>query len=142
VQAGRHHEPVSLVDVLPTILDALGMPPLEGIDGASLWPLLTGRGELGGARQLVAENSLYGDQRRAIVEWPYKMIVNVETPEVALYDLERDPAEVHDLAAAKPEVVERLAAALDARATASVERAPVELDADTKRELRALGYLR
>ena len=128
--------------MLPTVLDALGIAPPEGLDGASLWPLLTGRGELDGARELVAENSLYGDQRRAIVEWPYKLVIDVEQPDAALYDLERDPAERENLAAARPEVVERLTAALARRAPRQVDRAPVELDADTRRELRALGYLR
>jgi arylsulfatase A-like enzyme len=141
VGASRHREPVSLVDLVPTILDATGIDRPEGLDGVTLWPLLTGRGEPA-ARQLVAENSLYGDQRRAIVEWPYKLIVNVENPDVALYDLDRDPAEIEDLAASKPELTERLAAALAQRAAPALDREPVELDADTRRELRALGYLR
>ena len=142
VRAARHEEPVSQVDVLPTILDALGIAPPDGLDGASLWPLLTGRGELEGLRELVAENSLYGDQRRAVVEWPYKLVIDVEQPDVALYDLERDPAERKNLASERPEVAERLTAALARRAPRELDRAPVELDADTRRELRALGYLR
>jgi choline-sulfatase len=142
VRAGRHAEPVSQVDVLPTVLDAVGLTAPEGLDGASLWPLLTGRGELAAARQLVAENSLYGDQRRAVVEWPWKLVVDVERPDTALYDLERDPAERENLAAEQPEIVERLSAALERRQPRAVEQAPVEIDADTRRELRALGYLR
>ena len=141
VRAGRYSEPVSLVDVLPTILDATGVAAPDGVDGASLWPLLTARGELG-ERQLIAENSLYGDQRRAIVEWPWKLIVNLEKPEIALYDLERDPEEGENLAEQRPEVAERLAAALRERAPRVIRQDPVELDADTRRELRALGYLR
>jgi arylsulfatase A-like enzyme len=151
VRAARHEEPVSQVDVLPTVLDAVGIDPPDGLDGASLWPLLTGRGALEGGRELVAENSLYGDQRRAIVEWPYKLVIDVEQPppqpgmgqpDVALYDLERDPTERENLASERPEVAERLTAALARRAPRELDRAPVELDADTRRELRALGYLR
>jgi len=33
---------VSLVDVLPTIADALDIPTPEGVQGRSLWPLLSG----------------------------------------------------------------------------------------------------
>ena len=142
VRAARHDQPVSQVDVLPTVLDALGMARPEGIDGASLWPVLNGSGELDGPRELVAENSLYGDQRRAIVEWPWKLVIDLEQPDTALYDLERDPAERENLAAAQPEVVERLTTALARRVQREVDHAPVELDADTRRELRALGYLR
>ncbi len=104
--------------------------------------MLTGHGELDGVRELVAENSLYGDQRRAIVEWPYKLVIDVEQPDVALYDLERDPAERENLAVERPEVAERLTKALARRAPHERSGAPVELDADTRRELRALGYLR
>jgi arylsulfatase A-like enzyme len=44
VPAGRRIEtPVSLVDVAPTVLDLVGAPPIEGIDGVSLVPLLQGR---------------------------------------------------------------------------------------------------
>jgi arylsulfatase A-like enzyme len=142
VRAGRHREPVSLVDVLPTLLDAVGLAVPEGTDGASLWPLLTGRGGLRAERQLVAENSLYGDQRRAIIEWPWKLVVDVERPDTALFDLERDPAESENLAAARPEIVERLGAALERRVPRRSGEAPVELDAETREELRALGYLR
>jgi arylsulfatase A-like enzyme len=141
VRAARHPQPVSLVDVLPTVLDALRIAPPPALDGVSMWPLLTGGGEPS-ARRLLAENSLYGDQRRAIVEWPYKLIVNLEQPGLELYDLERDPAEREDLAAARPEVAERLAGALAERAPQATDRAPVELDEETERELRALGYVR
>jgi arylsulfatase A-like enzyme len=41
--AGRHvAEPVSLADLLPTILDITGLPPLADADGSSLLPLATG----------------------------------------------------------------------------------------------------
>jgi arylsulfatase A-like enzyme len=142
VQAMRYDQPVSHVDVLPTVLDALGMATPEGIDGTSLWPLLTGRGELEAKRELLAENSLYGDQRRALVEWPYKLVIDLEQPDVALYDLERDPDERVNLAAEQPQLAERMTAALARRAPREVDHPPVELDADTRRELRALGYLR
>jgi arylsulfatase A-like enzyme len=142
VEAARYEQPVSHVDVLPTVLDALGTAPPEGLDGSSVWPLLTGRGSLAEPRELIAENSLYGNQRRAIVEWPYKLVIDLEQPEVALYDLERDPHERVNLAAEQPGVAERLTAALARRAPRQVDLPPVDLDADTRRELRALGYLR
>jgi len=141
VRAGHREAPVSLVDVAPTLLDATGVAAPEGFDGVSLWPVLTS-GERMPKRQLIAENSLYGTQRRVIVEWPYKLIVDVEEPQAALYDLERDPGERHDLAAERPEVAKRLAAALAKRPAGATRGAPVELDAETERDLRALGYLR
>jgi arylsulfatase A-like enzyme len=142
VRAKRFEEPVSHVDVLPTVLDALGVAPPDGVDGRSLWPLLTARGKLDGERELLAENSLYGNQRRAIIEWPYKLVIDLEQPDTALYDLERDPGERVNLAGEQPDRAERMTAALASRAPREVDHPPVELDADTRRELRALGYLR
>jgi hypothetical protein len=68
--------------------------------------------------------------------------MDVEQPHTALYNLEDDPFERQNVAPAEPAVVERLTAALARRAPREVDPAPVELDADTRRELRALGYLR
>lgn len=44
VRAGRveRHAHVSLVDVLPTLCEAAGVAPPRGVQGRSLWPLLTG----------------------------------------------------------------------------------------------------
>ncbi|KPK56022.1 MAG: hypothetical protein AMS21_13040, partial [Gemmatimonas sp. SG8_38_2] len=39
----RFEEPVSMIDMLPTILDLAGLPPAEVAMGQSLAPLLTGR---------------------------------------------------------------------------------------------------
>jgi arylsulfatase A-like enzyme len=41
--AGRVVEPfVSTIDVLPTVLEAAGLPVPDGLDGRSLWPLVRG----------------------------------------------------------------------------------------------------
>lgn len=44
VQPGRRTEPVSLVDLFPTLLFAFGQPVLQGLPGRSLWPSLHGEG--------------------------------------------------------------------------------------------------
>jgi arylsulfatase A-like enzyme len=44
--AGRRvAEPVSLIDVVPTVLAALGLPPQEGVDGVALSPEPAGAGD-------------------------------------------------------------------------------------------------
>jgi choline-sulfatase len=141
VRPGRHREPVSLVDVVPTVLDAVGQPTPAGIDGSSLWPVVTG-GRARAPRALFAQNSLYGDQRQAVIDWPYKLIVNLDHPRRELYDLDADPGEHRDVSSLHPELVDRLEASLPQRSKAAVAGEEVDLDAESRRELEALGYLR
>jgi arylsulfatase A-like enzyme len=42
VRRGPHGAHVSLADVMPTLCEAIGVPLPEGVQGRSLWPLLTG----------------------------------------------------------------------------------------------------
>ena len=41
-QAGAHSAHVNIVDVFPTVCEAVGVPVPDGVQGRSLWPLLTG----------------------------------------------------------------------------------------------------
>jgi arylsulfatase A-like enzyme len=143
VRPGRHAVPVSLVDVAPTLLDALGLPPLPQATGHSLWPLLRG-GEAPAPRALVAEGTLYGPARSALQRWPWKLVVSEGEPP-RLFDLSRDPDERRDLAAQEPERVAALSAelarALRDEARERGERRPAEIDEATRAQLEGLGYL-
>jgi arylsulfatase A-like enzyme len=140
---------VRLVDVMPTVLDLLGLPPLPDADGRSLVPLL--RDEEDGDRVAFSRVTRKGPDRVSVRRDGFKLIREVG-PEglgrAELYDLAADPGERHDLAAEQPERV----AALDVDLRAYVEelRAEGPLDfglvrddmPDALREqLRALGYL-
>ena len=96
--AGRYDAPVSLADVLPTLLDALDLPALPGVQGASLMPLLE-RGEALPDRPRV---TVFEDEvavrfaGEAGEHW--KLVLGADEP--ALYDLAADPDELADLAGA------------------------------------------
>jgi arylsulfatase A-like enzyme len=45
IEPGRSEALVEMVDLAPTLLDAVGLPRHPGMQGRSLWPLLTGEGE-------------------------------------------------------------------------------------------------
>ena len=140
VEPGRIDAPVSLVDLLPTLLEALALPPLPGLDGVSLWPLLARREALP-ERPIVAEGTLYGPERRALVRWPWKL-VEVDGGASRLFDLEHDPGEKDDLAAAHPERLRALGEELASlRAGASPEAPAPEIDDRIRRDLSELGYL-
>jgi arylsulfatase A-like enzyme len=143
IRPGRIDEPVSLVDLAPTILDALVAPPLAASPGVSLWPLLTERTRLP-ARDLFAEHTRYGPDRAAVLRWPFKAVVERESGAQQLFDLEHDPGERINLAAKQPATMTALAAAIAEQTGRRDGRAmpdAVTLDSATRQRLQELGYL-
>jgi len=158
--AGRRvADVVSLVDVLPTIGEVLGVPEFcAGCRGVSLVPLLT---ELPVPRRpapvvipalRVNATSFYrpwqkqaGDVNVVVREGPFKAIFNEQPGSLELYDLALDPNELKDQAAVDPARAVRLREAAGSwlkscrRDLAAPE--PAAYDEPTKKALRALGYL-
>jgi arylsulfatase A-like enzyme len=120
-RAERVESVVRLEDVFPTLIEACGLPPVPGIDGATLTRDLEGRV----ARATLAPNeevrrrvetfypgadgsrlargirSVY-DGRRHLLVW--------SDGETALFDVTNDPGETLDIAPEKPFEVARLRA--------------------------------
>lgn len=157
VEPARHRTPVSLVDLMPTILEGVGLDGpgnrierLE-LDGESLWPLLRGVGLFGvpealERRRLVAEHNQDKDpELEALVEWPWKLVSAPGAGPVALYHLADDPAETSDLGSFQGELAAELEGRLRAVVSSSIRERlvdrPVRLDEDDLRRLRALGYV-
>ena len=108
IQAGSTIDAtVSLADFYATLADILGEEPAPGIapDSVSLLPLLLGEAETRGGP--VVHYSTYG--AFAIRDGRWKLVFHDPRE---LYDLEQSPGEMNNLAAAHPEVVARLEAAL------------------------------
>jgi arylsulfatase len=105
---------VTLVDVLPTILETLDLPAAEGISGRSLYPLM--RGETSTHRDAVMLSEATWQAARAIRTPDWKLIRCYQTTlygrsGIELYDVRSDPHEQHNVADQYPEV----AADLDGR---------------------------
>lgn len=101
VARGRITSPVSLVDVMPTLMDAVHLPVLGG-DGVSLLPAM--RGAVGAADRILYAESMYPQHfgwspLRSVRDARFKYI---DAPRPELYDLVNDPFEQHDLAASRP----------------------------------------
>lgn len=139
--ARRVQEPVSLVDVTPTILDAIGARPKAEFEGVSLWPAIRHQSAVP-SRVLAAEYTCIGPERKAIIEWPYKLVYTDDGEPLQLIDLTKAP-EVALPPDAEPELGRRLLAQLKKTFPAEGaqgEAQAVQLDAETRERLRALGY--
>jgi arylsulfatase A-like enzyme len=124
VVAGKYHQLIEAVDILPTLLDLCGLPVPEKVQGCSLAPLITGNPDSYTPREAVfceniipevlAQPSLKGTSKY----WPFVPGQGVEgilhpdakmvrtkrwklnyypTCEGELYDLENDPGETRNL---------------------------------------------
>jgi len=146
------------IDVWPTLLELLGLPPIPGSEGRSALSLVRAAGGLAeppaawdGAAFAQLDRT-WGQPRArsrpliSLRDGPFRLIqgVGVETP-AELFDRRSDPAERYDIASERPEQVERLRARIDeflARPPAPWGEAPeVEVDQLRLQQLRALGYV-
>lgn len=156
VRPGRYALPVSLLDVMPTLLQAAGVTPSDELEGMSLWPALREGPATRVAsairfdRPLVAEGILYGDEKKALLRWPWKVLADIEDAAELLYNLEDDPEELAGTSASELDDESRdrmlsLLAELQekiALASASGGGQGAALSEETLRQLRALGYIR
>jgi arylsulfatase A-like enzyme/tetratricopeptide (TPR) repeat protein len=134
-------EPVRHVDILPTILDALGLPPPALSDGRSLLEIAaTGRSSPAPSYFEALSASLnrgwaplYGVSRGSM-----KFI---ELPIPELYDLAADPAETRNLADSRPEDVRAMRSLLATVRAADRGASPAGESAETRARLRSLGYM-
>jgi tetratricopeptide (TPR) repeat protein len=134
--------PVRHVDILPTVLDALGLSVPDGLPGRSLLPVVSGRASAPPDSYLESLSPtltrgwapLYG-----LVSGGLKY---VDLPLPELYDLEADPGEKTNLASSRPGDVERLRARLARLRSSDVGTGgQVAEDSATLENLRALGYV-
>jgi arylsulfatase A-like enzyme len=91
----------SAVDVLPTILDFLGLEAPENLSGISLMPLVEGN-RLDRRRVYIQYDGNGGlsNFQRCVVQGEWKLIVDMFKDEVfiELYNVDRDPQEKNNLA--------------------------------------------
>jgi arylsulfatase A-like enzyme/Tfp pilus assembly protein PilF len=135
---------VRIVDVMPTLLDLLGIPAPAPVQGTSLTPLARGeRLHLMAVSESWFPRFHYGwSELQAIQDERYKLI---RAPRRELYDLRRDPGEQANLAASETrqtEALERALAEMLARVGGGQgPAAPEALDPETAERLEALGYV-
>jgi len=130
---------VENVDILPTILDLVGVSVDIEFQGTSLTPLVRGTGHI--------DRAAYLDDLRklGLRTDKYKLIYDEKSEEVELYNLETDPGEVHNIASTNNEIVGRLLDELR-RKKVTVDNQCVgaqrqNLSSRQLKKLRSLGYV-
>lgn len=150
IAPGRMTVNVSLIDVMPTVLDLLGLEPAGDVDGQSLAPLLRrepGAAEALEARTLFAHRGKrdqhYREHWWAAVRGNWKLID--DSGERSLFDHGSDFYEQQDVIESNAEVARELGQALDRFSADGVpiatEFTEVEMDSQMLKELRELGYV-
>jgi arylsulfatase A-like enzyme len=150
VPARRVDEPVSLLDLAPTLLERFALAPLDlAPPGRSLAPWLLGATPRAEPREL-RFSSRYRRSTPGLElglrKGDLKLVLPGSGAAARLYDLSADPGELIDLSEHEQELTARLQARLRTWHTARAPEAPPAGDAaqgDGERleaELRALGY--
>lgn len=142
-RAGRSDAYVAHMDVFPTVCDALDVKAPRGLPGVSLLPAV--RGKALRDRPLYFE-SLYPYYSRG---WaPQRGVIldrkkYIESPLPELYDMEKDFAELENLAGRvrRDEHLASLAKWMKSAPAADEEAARGSVNAETLRRLRSLGYV-
>jgi tetratricopeptide (TPR) repeat protein len=149
MQHRRIGDPVRSVDVMPTVLDLLGVPkPANAIvDGQSVASLMAGtRAEMGleaYAEAVYPRHHFGWSDLRALRQGRYKLIA---APRPELYDLQDDPTEQKNIFGDRKALGDRMLGRLSEmeahfKASAPAKSEAVEVDPDAKARLAALGYV-
>jgi arylsulfatase A-like enzyme len=155
----RVEQAIANVDVWPTLLDLVGLPPLQGADGRSMLPLVLAAGGSFAApapvdltRPVVSHLDQHWGGRGEAREWvsltdgDSRLIVQVDRPESAeLYDWSTDPREATNRSAENPPRLQPMLEWIDRYRSDSeppwgVESPTIEVDELRLNQLRALGY--
>ena len=146
IRGGRTDRRVSLVDLVPTVADLVGVPSPGRVQGVSLRGSLEGRSGPDRPRPLYCE-SLEAAQFQCsgltgLVEGPWKYI---RAPREELYDLSQDPGETRNLIESESETALRLRESLEAALhdyeADAVDPDGAGVDPDALKRLQSLGYV-
>lgn len=128
--------PVSLADLTATLLEWLAVEAPSG-QGVALGPVLAG-GDFDPERPLFSSAVAFGPRREAVLKGDRKLLSGGGSAPDLTFELDGDPREERPLGRA----AEDLDSLLDGyRRQRSAVRPAAPIDAETLRELQALGYL-
>jgi choline-sulfatase len=135
----RVTEAVTLADVAPTVMRALGLP-MTKVDGIDLSPAF--------ARTPLPQRELYAESFAPLVEFGWAPLRAVRaggwkliaSPKPELFDSRTDPDERSNAIASQPDVAQRLTLRVDRYSADSLSATAAGPGGEAAERLRALGY--
>lgn len=132
---------VQLIDIMPTILDFLGIPINKEAQGLSLVPLIEGKSVKDDFNRYAYSEA--STNKYALRTNEYKLIYN--NGKFELYDLKEDKMEMNDLSKQMPEIVYELTQRLakwqrETKTTMNFKDTHIELTIEMKEKLKQAGY--
>lgn len=139
-------QPVSSVDIAPTLYDLCGVPPPDRLEGRSLRALLEGRALDDVPIPLSGRREPHATPEVGVVSGRWKLVLGADGAwrlhDRVLDPREREPLALEQLPAGLLEAMQRQVRALAAWQPAQPAAEAPALDAQSEAELRQLGYLR
>jgi len=138
----RKKEPVTLMDIAPTIFEILGFKRLSSFQGRNLFSIKDGE------EKTILEETYKpeaGRNKFALLKFPWHLIITPEKREYELFDLRKDPEEkenIYKKNSLSQEVIS-LKQKLDSLALEILKgKQEFKIDNKTAEMLKALGYVK
>jgi tetratricopeptide (TPR) repeat protein len=135
---------VRLIDIMPTVLEMLGLPLSPDIQGTSLLPHIQRkkRADLPSYIETYFPRENYGwSELQGFIEGDWKYI---RAPKQELYNLRQDPGEAHNAIAQEPKIFAEKTKKFQesvAAAASPLKEEKRKLTAEERERLRSLGYV-
>jgi arylsulfatase A-like enzyme/tetratricopeptide (TPR) repeat protein len=135
---------VRLIDLMPTVLDLVGIKVPSTVQGKTLYPMMQGKEDL---KRTAYSESVYAELHygwsplESLTTHQYKYI---KAPDAELYDRLSDPGETKNLIKDKSSIAKVLKDELEEILSTNSRKnlsGPVKMDPETEEKLRALGYI-
>ncbi len=145
VRAGVVDTVVEIMDVMPTLVEFAGLTPAAAVQGASLIPVIEGAAT---PPHVAFGETPNGDGQSFVALAGYRAVATGDDGGLELFHTAVDPLELEDLAETEPDKLAKLSNDLEAWskmvAAASLDpelRSDAELDDETLKQLKSLGYI-
>jgi arylsulfatase A-like enzyme len=143
--AGSSTKIVEVMDLMPTLAQLVGADVPAGVQGSSLLPVIDGTSK---PPYVAFGETQNGVGQRFAALAGYRAIATGPDGALELFRTVEDPRELHDISATEPEKTAKLAGDMEAWAkmvtATSLDpelRTDTELDDETLKQLKSLGYV-